>query len=135
MRCICQLVLHQVFLAKHRHLINLHEHVLKGYSVALLPYVPQKVDDNSIKLPSPIFVNFCSTLTQVYRDPVIPTVSITERPSHCLMIVQTCFVKTQSLQRCVGVSGSTPQSLHIGSFGQFRFDKLFAVKIFLCSNV
>jgi hypothetical protein len=79
MRCICQLVLHQVFLAKHRHLINLHEHVLKGYSVALLPYVPQKVDDNSIKLPSPIFVNFCSTLTLVSIQGSCHTYSVNHR--------------------------------------------------------
>jgi hypothetical protein len=48
---------------------------------------------------------------------------------------QTCFAKLQSLQRCVGVSRSIPQSLHIGSFGQFRLIRLFDVRIFLCSNI
>jgi len=43
--------------------------------------------------------------------------------------------KGQPLHKCAGFSGPTPHSLHIGSFGQFLFIKLFAMRIFLCSNV
>lgn len=48
---------------------------------------------------------------------------------------QTSFKNVQSLQRCVGVSGSLPHNLHTGSCGQFCLNKLFAVKIFVWSSV
>jgi hypothetical protein len=68
-------------------------------------------------------------------DPVIPIVSIATRLNHCLIKDHTSLEKEQSLQRWVVVSGSRPQSLHIGSWGQFCLIKLLVVKIFLWSNV
>ena len=68
-------------------------------------------------------------------DPVIPIVSIATRLNHCLIKDHTSLEKEQSLQRWVVVSGSRPQSLHIGSWGQFCLIKLLVVKIFLWSKV
>jgi hypothetical protein len=36
----------------------------------------------------------------------LPPYQSNDNPSHCFRMDQTCFVKMQSLQRCVGVSGS-----------------------------
>lgn len=71
----------------------------------------------------------------LWIEPAIGTVSITVRPNHCFRKDQTCLENTQSLQRCVRVSGSVPHNLHIGSFGQLRLIKLSALGFFLCSSV
>jgi hypothetical protein len=66
----------------------------------------------------------------LWIEPAIGTVSITVRPNHCFRKDQTCFENTQSLQRCVRVSGPIPHNLHIGSFGRLRLIKLLALGFF-----
>jgi hypothetical protein len=131
-----QLVLLYFFLAKKSYLSWLHQCVLENSLVELLPHIPPLVDHYSVKYPSLVFINFCAAFSPVIVNgsPHWHLVS-TDNPSHCFKTDQTSFVKTQSLQRCVGVSGSIQHSLQVVSFDQLHLIKLLAVRIFLCNNV
>jgi len=72
---------------------------VEGFSISLFPNIPPKIDHEAIENSR---VGSLHLRQYPWSDPFSPTVSIVDNPNQSFTTAHPCFVKGQSLHKCIG---------------------------------